>query len=187
MGHLNKGYDELVLKEYQKKMKETGTNHLVIDSEDNSDEYVNFYFIGKYEGRDVLYDAVLYTLRLHHNSELYEIAEHRAANHFPEFKSIKYEEDENGDLEILDSMEEEIGLFMAEVITELEEEGEIKVQEHVEIDPNVNFGVGLDAGLNVDQITPSVISKFVKSYNEDSLKLDQTMYSFQTEDEEMVK
>ena len=187
MGHLNKGYDEQVLQEYLEKMRKAGTNHVVVESDDNSDEYVNFYFVGKYEGRDVIYDAVLYTLRLHHNSELYEIAEHRAAKHFPEFKSIKYEEDENGDLELLDPLEEEIGLFMAEVITELEEDGEIRVKEHVELDPNVNFGVGLDAGLNVDKISKEVITKFVKNYNDDSLKLDDTLYAFQTEDEELVK
>ena len=83
------------------------------------DEYAHFYFIGKFEGKDVIYDTAIYTLRLHHESELYEIAEHRAAQHFPEYKKITYEEDENGNLATLDPLEEEIGLYMAEVIMTL--------------------------------------------------------------------
>ncbi len=103
------------------------------DEDETSDEYAHFYFVGKFEGRDVVYDAVIYTLRLQHESEMYEIAEHRAAKHFPEYKKISYEEDENGNLETLDPLEEEIGLFMAEVIMELEEEGTVKVKEHVDL------------------------------------------------------
>lgn len=182
----NKGFEPTIIKEYEQKMKAKNQNFLIIDSEDNSSEYVNFYFIGKYEGKDVIYDAVIYTLRLHYNSELYEIAEHKAANFFPEFESIRYKEDENGDLEVLDDKEEEIGLYMAEVIMELEEDGEVKVKEHVEIDPNLDFGIGLDAGLNIDEITNEVISKFVKKYNEDTLQLDETYYTFQTKDEEVM-
>lgn len=186
MTAVNKGFDPQIVQEYREKMKKKNQNYIVIESEDNSDEYVNFYFVGMYEGKEVIYDAVIYTLRLHHNSELYEIAEHKAAKHFPEYKQIKYEEDENGDLATLDDLEEEIGLYMAEVIMELEEEGEIQVKEHVDLDPHVDFGIGLDAVLNVDKITPAVISKFVKDYNEDTLELDDASYSFQLEEDERV-
>ncbi len=164
-------------------MSKCNQNYLISESEDNSDEYVNFFFIGMYEGREVIYDAVIYTLRLHHTSEVYEIAEHKAAKRFPNYKKITYEEDENGDLKALDSISEEIGLFMAEVIMDLEEEESVKVQEHVEIDPNLDFGIGLDAALNVEVIKPEIISKFVKDYNEANLKLDKTLYAFQSQEE----
>lgn len=182
----NKGFDPNVIQEYREKMKKHNKSYVIIDSEDNSDEYKNFYFIGESEGKEVLYDAVVYTLRLHHNSELYEIAEHKAATRFPEYKQIKYEEDENGDLAALDDLEEEIGLYMAEVMMELEDEGEVRVSEHVELDPHIDFGVGLDAALNVDKVTPAVISKFVKDYNEETLQLDDTLYTFQLEEEDEV-
>lgn len=182
MNAANKGFEPDVIQDYHQKMTAKGQNYLIIDSEDNSDEYVNFYFIGMYEGKKVIYDAVIYTLKLHYNSELYELAEHRAAQHFPNFKKIKYEEDENGDLEMLDAQEEEIGLFMAEVIGELEDEGQVKVQEHIEIDPHLDFGVGLDVALNVDVITSEVINDFIKKYNEDTLRLDDTLYTFETEE-----
>ena len=180
----NKGFDPVVIKEYKARIKSGGkTFSFVTTDENNNDEYAHFYFMGKYEGRDVVYDAVLYTLRLDHQSELYEVAEHRAAKHFPQFKKITYKEDENGNLQPLDELEEEIGLYMAEVIMELEEEDQVKVKEHVEIDPNIDFGIGLDAGLNVEEITPRVIEKFIKDFNEDTLSLDNTLYSFQMEDE----
>ena len=180
----NLGFDLKVIEDYQARMAALGRNYLFDDEDENSDEYAHFYFVGKFEGKDVIYDTVIYTLRLQHESELYEIAEHRAAKHFPEYKKITYEEDENGNLENLDPLEEEIGLFMAEVIMELEEDETVKVKEHVDLDDNAEFGVSLDVGLHVEHITDKVIEKFIKDFNEDTLKLDPTLYSYQTEDQE---
>jgi hypothetical protein len=173
-----------VIKEYALKMKSVGLDYVTDDEDESNDEYAHFYFIGKFEGRDVIYDTAIYTLRLHHESELYEIAEHQAAKHFPEFKKITYEEDENGNLAALDPLQEEIGLYMAEVIMSLEEEEAVKVKEHVDLDVNTDFGISLDVGLHVDKITPKLIEKFIKDFNEDSLRLDDTLYSFQTQDQE---
>ena len=178
----NKGYDPLVIEEYRKRMHSQGKNWLSDDDDENSDEYVHFYFIGLYEGKEVIYDSVMYTLRLQHESELFEIAEHRAAKHFPEYKKISYEEDENGNLENLDPLEEEIGLYMAEVIMELEEEEAVKVKEHVDMDPHTDFGVALDIGLHLEKITEKNIEKFITDFNEDTIRLDETLYSFQTQD-----
>lgn len=183
--NLNQGFDPITIEEYRKKITASGLGYIVDEEDENTEEYVHFYFIGTFEGREVVYDAALYTLRLHHESEMYEIAEHRAAKHFPEYKRISYEEDENGNLEALDPLEEEIGLFMAEVILELEEEESVKVQEHVELDKNAEFGVSLDIGLHREQITSQVIQRFIKDFNEDTLVLDKTFYSFQIQDEEI--
>jgi hypothetical protein len=183
---INKGYDPTVIQDYKKRIEATGRTFLVEESDDdNNEEYLHFYFIGKDDrGSEVIYDAVMYTLRMQHESEMFEIAEHRAANHFPDYKKIAYEEDENGDLSTLDSREEEIGLYMAEVIMELEEEETVKVQEHVDLDDHVDFGIALDIGLHVESITPEVIGKFINDFNTDSLQLDETFYSFQTSEEE---
>jgi hypothetical protein len=180
----NKGYDPEVIRDYDLKMKAQGLDYVLDEEDENTSEYAHFYFLGKFEGKDVIYDTAIYTLRLHHESELYEIAEHRAAQHFPEYKKITYEEDENGNLAALDPLEEEIGLYMAEVIMSLEEEEAVKVKEHVDMDANADFGVSLDVGVHVDKITPKVIEKFIKDFNEDNLTLDDTLYSFQTQDQE---
>jgi hypothetical protein len=183
--HQNNGFDPETINEYRDKIKATGQSFIFDDEDESNEEYAHFYFIGKYEGKDVIYDAVIYTLRLHHESELYEIAEHRAAQHFPEYRKITYEEDENGNLSALDPLEEEIGLYMAEVIMELEEEETVKVKEHVDMDPKAEFGISLDVGLHREKITSQVIERFIKDFNEDTLKLDETLYSFQTQDEEI--
>lgn len=180
----NKGFDPEVIRDYDLKMKAQGLDYVLDEEDENTSEYAHFYFLGKFEGKDVVYDTAIYTLRLHHESELYEIAEHRAAQHFPEYKKITYEEDENGNLATLDPLQEEIGLYMAEVIMSLEEEETVKVKEHVDMDSNADFGVSLDVGLRVDKITPKVIEKFIKDFNEDNLRLDDTLYSFQTQDQE---
>jgi hypothetical protein len=187
MSHVeNTGFDPTIIADYQARIKAAGKLFVLDDEDEQSEEYAHFYFIGKFEGKDVIYDAVIYTLRLHHESELYEIAEHRAARHFPEYKKITYEEDENGNLEVLDPLEEEIGLFMAEVIMELEEEEAVRVKEHVNLDAQAEFGVSLDVGLHVESITPKVIERFIRDFNEDTLVLDDTLYSFQTQDDTTV-
>jgi hypothetical protein len=180
----NKGFNQEVLEEYRQRMAAAGQPFIWVDEEENTEEHVHIYFIGKYEGHDVVYDAVIYTLRLQHESELFEIAEHRAAKHFPDYRKITYQEDENGNLRTLDSLEEEIGLFMAEVIMEMEEEGQVKVREHADIDPHLDFGIGLDVGLHVDAITPRVIAKFINDFNAGTLQLDPASYSFQTQSQE---
>lgn len=178
----NKGFDPETIQEYKNKMQALGAAWLENEADERNDEYVHFYFIGLYEGREVIYDTVMYTLRLQHESELFEIAEHRAAQHFPEYKKITYEEDENGNLAALDPLEEEIGLYIAEVIMELEEEEAVKVQEHVDLDVNTDFGVALDVGLQREKIANQDIEKFVRDFNEDTIQLDENLYSFQTED-----
>lgn len=184
MQAVNKGFDPETITVLKDELASSGKTFKIVPSEDNSEEFVNFYFVGVYEGREVIYDAALYTLRLHHSSELYEIAEHEAAKKFPNFKGIQYEEDENGNLKPLKSDEEEIGWFITEMIMEMEEEETVKVQEFIDLDTHHDFGIGLDAALNVEVIDESTIADFVRDFNNDTLTLDDTFYSFQSEEEE---
>jgi hypothetical protein len=178
----NKGFHPSTIQEYKDKMNALGKVYLEDNDDKASDEYAHFHFVGLFEGKEVIYDTVMYTLRLQHESEVFEIAEHRAARHFPEYRKITYEEDENGNLAALDPLQEEIGLYIAEVIMELEEEEAVKVKEHVDLDVNTDFGVALDVGLQREKITPFEIEKFIRDFNEDNLQLDENLYSFQTED-----
>lgn len=184
MVYPNKGFDPSEIEKFRKELYKSGKNFRVVESEDNSEEYVNFQFIGMYEGREVIYDAVIYTLRLHHSSELYDLAEHKAAQRIPNFHPIRYDEDENGNMKALGSEDEEMGLILAEIMAELEEEEFVKVQEHVDVDDSIDYGVALDIGLHVETVSDRVIENFIKNYNEDTLKLDPTLYSFVNEEEE---
>ena len=181
---MNKGFEPRAIADFQSQLEVANQSYLPIDTEDNSDEYFHFQFIGKHEGVAVIYDAVMTTLRLEHESELYEIAEQQAAEHFPQFNKIDFEELTGKDHTEYSTLEEKIGLYMAEVILELQDDEAVKVKEHLEIDLEVDFGVGLDVGLNVERITSSAIEKFIKEYNEGTLRLDDTLYCFETEQED---
>ncbi|WP_114750384.1 hypothetical protein [Pleomorphovibrio marinus] len=183
----NPGFSPQSIEQLKRELEASGKPFKIASSEDNSDEYFNFYFIGKFEGKEVIYDAALYTLRLHHSSELYEIAEHEAAKKFPNYHGISYEEDENGNLKPLNNDEEEVGLFITELILEMEDDETVKVQEFVDLDTNHDYGIGLDAALNVETISEKVISKFIEEFNNDTLTLDDTYYTFQSEDEDELE
>jgi hypothetical protein len=185
MQFANPGFDPKNVEQLISELANNGKPYQVVPDSGNSEEFANFLFIGMFEGKQVIYDAALYTLRLHHSSEVYELAEHEAAKKFPNFKGITYEEDENGNLKPLTSEEEEIGWFITEIIMEMEEEEAVKVQEFVDIDTNHDYGVGLDAALNVEEINDTVIRKFIQEFNDDTLVLDDTLYSFQTEEDEI--
>lgn len=187
MHYQNDGFKPESIESLKQELQSTGKEYKIIPSEDNSDEFYQFRFIGLYENKEVIYDTALYTLRLHHASEVYELAEHKAAQKFPNFKGIHYEEDENGNLKPLSSDEEEIGWFMTEMIMDLEEEEAVKVQEFIDIDTNHEYGIGLDAALNIEYIDEQVIKKFVKEFNDDTIKLDETLYAFQSEEEEDIE
>ena len=184
MSLTNPGFDPQTIAQLKKELQESGMSFKIIPDEENSEEYVNFYFLGTYEGKEVIFDTALYTLRLHHASEVYELAEHEAAKKFPNFKAINYEEDENGNMKPLTPEEEEIGWFITELIMEMEEEETVKVQEFLDIDTHHDYGIGLDVSLNVDEIEEQVIAKFIQEFNDDTLTLDDTLYSFMTEDED---
>ena len=47
----NLGFDKAEIQKVKEEMKSSGQNYLVIESEDNNDEFMNFYFLGVYEGK----------------------------------------------------------------------------------------------------------------------------------------
>ncbi len=85
--------------------------------------------------------------------------------------------------EDLESESAEIIEQIEEVVSELEEAGEIQVQEFVEIDESVDYGVGVNVCLNLLEITDEDITGFVAAYKDGTLELDTTNYSFDFDDE----
>lgn len=149
-----------------------GDDLFYLDDEDEpTDECVHFYFQVMQEGQEVICDCVLYTLRLHHESEMHEEAEARAAEKFEQYMKSKEAD--------AASNEEEMGMLMAEILLELEEEEAVKVQEHLELDPDNPVGLGIDAGLHVPVISNEVITRFITEYKAGTLKLDTALYTFQ--------
>lgn len=165
--------------------KQAGTSYIVNSNEEEpeGEEFAYFLFVGEYEGKEVVFDSVLYTLRLHHMSVLYEMAEDKACRKYPDYERISLEEDEDLNSHLSEEKLEEIELFKAEIMDELEENEEVKVQEYINLDSEFDYGIALEACLNVDEITPEVLERFVQQFKANTITLDKTLYSFRHEEE----
>jgi hypothetical protein len=179
----NLGYDPKEIATLKEECLEANQPYIVNEDEAQGEEFAHIYFVGKHEGREVIYDTVIYTLRLHHSSILYELAEDKAAEKFPHYVRWEPEENENGELVPPDDVDDEIELFKAETIAELEDSETVKVKEHVELDTDFEYGISLDVCLNVEEITDEVIEQFVIDFNNGSLQLDDTLYSFANDED----
>ncbi|MFO0267671.1 MAG: hypothetical protein ACK51D_12080, partial [Cyclobacteriaceae bacterium] len=104
-----------------------------------------------------------------HESEVLEIAEARVAEKFPGYDPDKSEPD----------LDAQVAEALAEVMVELQEEEEVKVQEFIEEDLEHEWGLGIDAALNVPVISPTQIQRFIDRYRAADTRTDPDLYSFQ--------
>lgn len=174
---MNIGYQKEEIDALKEECAELGLNFALVEDEDmdleEDDEldYVHFQFVGKHNDQEVIYDAVLCTLSMHHSSLLYEEAEKKIMKLYPDF--VPYE-----DRKPNHKANEEAEQMMEELIQEMEDEETIKVSEYVSLDMDFDYGIGLEAALHVEEITDEIIEKFVEDFNAGTLNLDKTVYSF---------
>ncbi len=185
MQYKNEGYDPTEIAQLKKECEAEHSNFVYFEDEEDfghsADEYAHFQFVGDYKGQEVIYDAVIYTLRLHHSSLVYEAAEKKALKLYPLYVPM---ENRDETYQANDALDEEVELLITELIEEIEENEEIKVSENVEIDEDFEYGVGLDVCLNVNEIDDEVVENFIADFLADKLNLDKTLYSFTSEEEE---
>ena len=162
----------------------SGASYVLNEEEPQGEEFAHFFFVGTHQGREVVCDAVIYTLRLEHSSQVYETADQRATEQFPKYRPWDFEVNEAGELVMPADLDEEVELYKAEVMMELEEEEAIKVKEYLTVDESFDYGIGVEACLNVEEVTAEVINKFVKDFSAGSVALDDTYYAFHSEDDE---
>ncbi len=182
----NEGYSPQEVQRIRDVAAQNATNFIYNDNEINNDQIAHFYFTGNYNGQEVVFDAVMYTLRLAYNAALHEIAEEEAAKQFPDFKPMELDPEKvDADGELVVEYPEEIEEFMAQVMFEIAEEDAVKVSEKVVQEPDFDYGVGLEVALNRDEINSDIIEDFVTRYRENRFTPDPTLYSFpEDEDDE---
>lgn len=172
---MNPGYDAGEIAQLKKECKEEGQNYvLVLDEQELSDsgEYFQFQFIGKSEdGREVIYDAAIFTLELHYNSMILDEAEKRVGAIHKDFIPIEQRTEDY----VINHKADEL---IEEFIMEMEDDEEMKVSEFINIDKDFEFGIGLEVAINVEEIFPEVIEDFIKEFNEGTFELDKNRYSF---------
>jgi len=177
---MNLGFDPEEIQLLKEECAEEGSNFVLVEDDmemSDSGEMAHFQFVGLYEGKEVIYDAVINTLQIYHNSLVYEEAEKKVAALYKDFLPLEQRTEAY-------KPNEEAEILLEELIEEMEDEETIKVAEYIEIDPSFEYGVGLDVGLNVTEITVEVIEKFIEDFNAGTLQLDKTLYSFKLTDDE---
>jgi len=184
---MNEGYNPEEIRLLKEECVEEGTIFIHCDDEDesmaDSGELAHVQFVGNYKDHEVIYDAIIYTLRLHHSSLVYEKAVEQAQKVYPNYLPL---DERPANYKISPADDEEAEELITELIESIEEEEEVKVKEHLEIEPDFDYGVGLDACLNVEAITDEVITKFIQEFNAGKLKLDTTLYTFSSAEDDEV-
>ncbi len=180
----NEGYDPEEISALKDECQQEGKSFVFVEDDDldvlEEGECAHIQFPGKYQGEEVIFDALVYTLRLHHSSLVYEMALEQVRKTYPEYVPP---EDRKPTYKITPELEEEAETALTEIIDEIEETETVKVQEHVDVDMESDYGIALDVCLNVDEVTDEVIEDFIKRFTGNTLSLDTTLYSFTNEEE----
>lgn len=173
----NLGYDQSEIAALRDEIAATGNLFVYKNDYEPDETFAEFLFIGEHQGKPVIYDCMMYLLSMAYENKLLEMAEEQAREHNQAWGKHL----DSGDEE---SYPEELEDFIAYALVDLEEDNAVMVKEEVLYDIDFDYGIGLEVSLNKEMITPDEINRFVKSFNEGSLKLDPTLYSFESEDED---
>jgi len=181
----NEGFDPEEINALKEECRQEGKSFVYVEDDDldvlESGECVHIQFPGSYQGQEVVFDALVYTLRLHHSSLVYEMAVEQVQKAYPTYVPP---EDRKPNYTIDSDLEDEAETALTEIIEEIEETETVKVQEHVEVDTNFEYGISLDVCLNVEEITDEVIENFIRNFKANTLHLDNTLYSFMSDGQE---
>ncbi len=173
---MNKGLDPQEIAKLKANMKETGKSFAWNEEEEKDENFASFFFVGNHHGKEVIFDAFMYTLETEYASLTYDIAMDLVMKEYPQFANSDFDAEEG---EHVDALEK--------ALMEIEEEGTSKVSEFVTVDDeDTDYGVNMTVCLNIIEVDEAQIEKFVKSYNSGDLKLDKSLYSFEPEDEDFL-
>ncbi|KOY88237.1 hypothetical protein AD998_15440 [bacterium 336/3] len=141
--------------------------------EEYNEDFASFFFLGKYKNKDVVFIVVFITLGVHYSITIDETAEEEMRKLYPEY---------NGkDSKLSNDTMEAILEHKAEIKGKLLLEKNLQVQEFMDFDDDFEGGdqiVILKVALNIYEVNEEEIDKFVKSFQNNTFKLDETLYSF---------
>ncbi len=182
----NLGFDPIEIQKLKDECAEENLSFVFVEDEEEDDEgygldFVEVQFVGTFEGKEVIYDAIFSTLRMHHEGLVYDEAEKRAIKAYPNYKPI---EERGHNYKANDKLDEEVEHLIMEFMDEITEEDSIKVKESIVYDKDYEFGIGIEVNLNVEEFSVEIISEFVEKFNAGTLKLDETEYSFTFDEDE---
>src|SRR5215217_4412878 len=122
---MNPGFDPEEIAQLRRECKAERSNFIHVDDEfeeeEENNEHAHVQFVGIYKDAEVIYDALIYTLRLHHSTLVYDEALERLKKEMPNYIS-QDERPEN--YKISAEEEEDAEMLLTEFIEEIEENEE---------------------------------------------------------------
>ncbi|MCS7005733.1 MAG: hypothetical protein NZM38_10475 [Cytophagales bacterium] len=164
---MNKGYDAEEIAKIKELCRKAGQNFIYNEEEENDENAARIFFVGNYNGQEVIFDAFIYTLEMEYTLNIYDVAEAILMAENPKLKKEDFEKLEGKLVEELDALAEQISF-----------DSDFDVQEFIQYDESADYGVGLDVCLNWKSVTKERIEKFIDEFNKGTFQLDKTFYSF---------
>ncbi|MCU0447258.1 MAG: hypothetical protein MUE85_20375 [Microscillaceae bacterium] len=166
----------ITIEKIREEARKTGRSFIYNPDEDRDEEkqMAHFYFVGKDNGKEVIFNAFIMTLEYDYHLAVMEEAEEKMSTLHPNLAGKYYED-------FTEAQQDEFDDLMDDIY----DQGLVKVQEKVDLfDTDNDDELEMEVSLNVKEINDQIIEKFVKEFNADTLELDDRMYSFEMLDEE---
>ncbi|MDP5120234.1 MAG: hypothetical protein NWQ46_01460 [Spirosomaceae bacterium] len=168
---MNIGFNPEEIAQLRAECIKEGKPYVLVEDEDDfaeTGQAVHFQFVGLKHDQEVIYDVLMTTLEMEYQLELYDTAVEEISE---ELKLTNI------------SDEAKIEEMLEETMNLLEEEGAVKVAEQLNIDADFEYGIGVEYVKNIPVITDKEIRLFIQEFSTDKIKLDKTLYSFESENE----
>ena len=170
---MNLGYEKSEITTVKEAIKASGNLFVWNEEEEQDESYAHFFFVGEHKGKEVVFDAFLYTLEMEYATKSFDVAMKLLMQRYPEFADADFEAEEGEHIEQFEL-----------ILMEVEEEGLARVKESIDFDEEAGYGVSVNACLNLEEINESAINDFVKKFNAGQLNLDKTEYDFELGEEQ---
>jgi folate-dependent phosphoribosylglycinamide formyltransferase PurN len=166
----------ITIDKLREETRKAGRSFIYNPDEERDDEKqtAHFYFVGKDESKEVVFNAFIMTLEYDYHLAVMEEAEEKMSTLHPSLAGKFYEDFTEAEQDKFD-----------EVMDEVYDQGLVKVQERVDLfESDASGELEMEVSLNVKEINDQVIEKFIKEFNSDTLELDDRTYSFEMLDDE---
>ncbi len=140
---------------------------------DEEHQTASFLFLGKHEGKEMLFDTFMMTLIQDYRMNIMEQAEEKLLNLYPELEGVDYEELTEEQKDEYDNLFESI--YRSDLI---------KVQENLSIQPSEKGEhMEIDVIIDVRKINDKVIDNFIRTFNAKAFEVNENLRSFDLDDE----
>ena len=168
---MNKGFDPKEIAKIKDACNKTNKPFTIVQNNLETEGHANFFFVGKHQDKEVIFDAFIYPLEMEYFSGIFETAIELVIEDNSKFEKADFSQETGEHIELLHQTTEA-----------LTKESDFDIQEFLELDEDNDYGIALDVCLNVNEISEETIHDFVTKFNEGTFELDSTFYSFVLEE-----